>query len=312
MALSTGAKVGIGIGIGVGLIVLGLLIWFVIWPAIANAIEKGKEYSYNGGGSGNNGYIRKWIDDHMLSCSETPNMCIIDNGDEECTRSAGFAQLLTQDGEYILCYKDSKIFLSPTSSSKDENIWYLCFQNKNFGDSAYAGRLVAANQLCNGTKNLCNLFWECSSTQGDQPCSGLTNYKNSGNYPPDLVRLDSACSVKNCNLSYNKCVNKSDSSGNNLPCLEAVGKNEYPVEQSVYINSDDTISTDPEWSKSHTHHNVCDDGGKGCMNNTYYLGIDYPEYTISPTLISQLGIRFKIVDCDATQTDGRWTCLPPS
>ena len=81
MALSTGTKVGIGIGIAVGIIVFGLLIYFVIYPAIANSISKGKEYSYNGGGSGNTGYIRKWIDDNSLPCPGNDSCFTDENGD---------------------------------------------------------------------------------------------------------------------------------------------------------------------------------------------------------------------------------------
>lgn len=314
MTLSTGAKVGIGIGVGVGLVALGLLIWLVIWPAIANAIGKGQQFTYNGGGSGTNNYIRDWIDNHVLSCSDSPNMCTYGETEDQCPLSAGFAQLITQDKQYILSYNEKgAVYLSSIDGapSPNESIWYLCFRNKNAGDSAYSGTLVAANQLCNNGKNLCNLFWECDSTQGVMPCSKLTNYKATGNYPPDSVKIDTACSVKNCNLSYNQCVNKTDGSGDKLTCLESSGKVE-PVEESVHVNSDDTISTIPQWSKSYNHDNKCSDGGKGCMNKLYYLGINPKDYSIEPTLVSNLGVRLNIIDCDAIQINGRWTCSSSS
>ncbi|RLI49418.1 hypothetical protein DRO61_05105 [Candidatus Bathyarchaeota archaeon] len=311
MALSTGAKVGIGIGVVIGLVALGLLIWFVIWPAIAKAIGKGQKFTYNGGGSGNNNYIRNWIDSHVLSCSESPNMCYYGDTEDKCPLSAGFARLITQDKQYILSYNSKgSVFLSSvndSTASSANNIWYLCFRNKNSGNTAYSGKLVAANQLCNDGKNMCNLFWECDSTQGVMPCSKLTNYKNTGNYPPDSVKIDTACSVKDCNLSYNQCTNKTDKSGDKLTCLESSGKVE-PVEETVYVNSDDTISTIPQLSKSYIHHNKCSDGGKGCMNDLYYLGIKLSDYSITPTLVSNLGVRLNIIDCKAVQVDGVWTC----
>ena len=311
MTLSTGAKVGIGIGITVGIIAAGLLIWFVIWPAIANAIGTGKEMSYNGGGSGNTGYIRKWIDDHTLDdCGKSPNMCE-QNEEGLCPLSTGFAQLLTQDGLYILSYDDNgKIFLSPSQSPKGGNIWYLCFYNEN-----YNGTLVAANQLCNSGKNLCNLFWECDSTQGVKPCSQLTNYKG-GKFPPGKVQLDSACKSTgdgSCSLTATECRNPGRKSDVTMPCLAETKKNgPYPVEQSVFINPDDTISTLPSASISHTKQNMCDDPKyvKYCMANTYYIGLTYPEYDITTTLVNKLGVRFNIVDCDATQVNGIWTCTP--
>ncbi len=314
MTLSTGAKVGIGIGIGVGLIALGLLIWFVIWPAIANAMGKGKEFTYNGGGSGNNNYIRRWIDDHSLDCGFMPNMCDQDN---LCSLSNGFAQLLTQDGLYILSYdSNGKIFLSNSQAPKGDNIWYLCFYNKNNERDQYGGTLVAANQKCNDGKNLCNLFWECDSTQGIQPCSQLTNYKE-GKFPPDKVRLDSACKStgdSSCPLTITTCHGPENKKDERMPCLATTkDKGPYPVEQSVYINPDDTISTIPQWSVSRTKQNACDDptNVKYCMGSTYYLGLTYPDYDITTTPIYKLGVRFKIVSCDnATEVDGRWTCPP--
>ncbi len=309
MTLSTGAKVGIGIGVVVGLIALGLLIWFVIWPAIANAMGKGKEYTYNGGGSGSNNYIRTWIDNHALVCSNRDWPC---TDDKLCTVSAGFAQLITQDRRYILSYNDKKeIFLSNIDNQKDYNIWYLCFYNKNAPQGEkygyqYNGTLIAANQLCNGGKNLCNLFWECSSTQGNKPCSQLTNYPK-GNYPPDKVTLDTGCKVSgnmSCSLSTHKCVY---STKNALPCVSQGNKNAFYVEQGVYINSDDTFSTMPVYSNSHNNDN-CDE--VACMAHTNYLGVDISNYHLSPTLVGSLGVRFKIVDCDATQIDGIWTCAP--
>ena len=88
MALSKGAITGIVIGVILGIIALGLLIYFVIYPAIVNSINKGKAHSYNGGGSGNTGYIRAWIDSHAIPCKGNSAICPFGDG---CVVSAGFA-----------------------------------------------------------------------------------------------------------------------------------------------------------------------------------------------------------------------------
>ena len=323
MTLSTGAKVGIGIGVAVGLIALGLLIWFVVWPAIANAIGKGKQYTYNGGGSGSNNYIRNWIDKHMLNCDsidtgDKDSECLMKDGNEVCGVSTGFAQLITQDGLYILSYNEKgDIYLSNIKDQKSGNIWYLCFGNKNApeGESygyQYSGALTAANQACNGGKNMCKLFWECDSNKGAKPCSQVSPYDNNGNYPPNIVKLDTGCSVS---TKHNTCTFKTypdsctSTDSERLPCMMG-GGNQY-VEQMVYVNSDDTFSTLPAYSNSHSNDN-CDD--VACMAHTNYLGVDVTNYHISPTLVSNLGVRFNIVDCDATQdpTTKLWSCSPSS
>ena len=301
--MSKGIAIAIISGVVIAAVILGLLIYYVIYPAI-------KGQTYNGGGSGNTNFIRSWIDGNMGACN---NKYACKNG--ICTVTTGTVQLLTQDGLYILSYDSkSNIFLSPVQSPKGDNVWYLCFYNKNSDIwSEYNGTLTSANQMCNPdskgvNQNLCNLFWECDTTKGVQSCTTVYG----GYYPPNKIKLDTACATSGKGQTCNISLACGDTNNNTtVPCLNS-DKGTPVVEKGVYINSDDTISTLPAYSKNSGVGHLCSDqtDSKDCMGSEYYLGINQSDYSMVPTTIHKLATRFKIVKCTSgyDSVTQKWTC----
>lgn len=277
------------------LIIIGVVIgiYFVAKGAFSKA-------AYNGGGSGDTGYIRTWID-------KNANI-------EGCTFTSRYGKLITQDKQYYLCYNpvNSRIFLKTAEGYKEgnsnKNIWYFCFRNVNLVPgpndviTPYVGTMVS---LYNNSQDQQNAAWMCATQGGgNKKCSKTSDQGPKGNYTPSVVQLSKYCPTVDPGDPENPiyCTEYlSPTCGGcaavNLPCAPCVANlgggpldAPYAVESSVYINKDDTISTIPTLSPG-------DGDGKGYMAKTYYMAFNSKSGNIYPSGVHKVALRFNIEDC---------------
>lgn len=287
--MSPAGTAAIVIGIIVVIIIIGVAIYFYSKSAITKA-------SYNGGGSGNNKYIRTWIDKYAVG---------------SCPYTSRYGKLKTQDGKYYLCYNsgNNKITLQATdgfsSSGVNKNVWYFCFRNKNStagNISSYSGTLVSLQT----TDTQKNATWMCSTTGlGDMKCSKTSTYSSTGNYKPAVFELNSYCStvaeegrggvpLPYCDMSTSTC-----GTCTTFPCAPCMAYGNdgllspYATESFLYINEDDTISTIPDLSTGE---------GVGYMNSVYYTILDSQSGKVYPSIIRKVALRFNIEDCGTEQS----------